>query len=179
MISPINQWFPVRSQWGCCMFPSFLQPLPINQINHVPDLARWPSQLKTFIFRLGILRPRFTPERRYWESLTFPKLTQTASNMSNLLPLDVRRVSPFPFLLDGWESSGSSKRLPIENREHVMCLESGYPWHAPFITPSIHHYPLVICYITLEDGPVESSWVFPLRVSIFHSYVRHYQRVIP
>ena len=33
-------------------------------------------------------------------------------------------------------------------------------------------YPLVICYIAVENGPVDMMWVFPWNMEIFHSYIK-------
>ena len=39
-------------------------------------------------------------------------------------------------------------------------------------------YPLVNVYIAIEAMAIEISWVFPLQMVIFHSYVTNDQRVV-
>ena len=50
----------------------------------------------------------------------------------------------------------------------------GNPWNDMF---SCHfYYPLVICYIAIENGHL--WWIYPLTMVIFHSFVKVYQRVM-
>ena len=45
------------------------------------------------------------------------------------------------------------------------------------VNDSFRDYPLVICYIAIENGHLYMYLVFPAKIVTFHSYVNVYQRV--
>ena len=114
------------------------------------------------------------------------------STMVTLVKQNPNRQKQAPIfwdLLYGWETLSSSNRLPIVQREYFWGINS-YPKFAPILSfppfwvvnhhqpPSNiikHHYPLVICYIIMDNHHFQWKHTLFRLGHGFHSYVSHYQ----
>ena len=73
------------------------------------------------------------------------------------------RTEDYQIHLSHWPFSGS-----ILVWDGISCFCSQIAW-----TGLVSYYPLVICYIAIENGHL--YWIFPLKMVIFHSFLYVYQ----